>query len=203
MKTCNVCKVPKPQAEFHKDRTARDGLQGRCKACTVISNAKRYAADPLKRNEASRARYARVGKAGNVDRYAKYRDQYLVRRDVDLTSVRGRLYGVFSIARARSVKLEREFTITLDWVLDRWLSIQGRCEMTDIPMTLTRNPPGKRFLNPFNPSLDRRDNREGYTPDNTRIVCVAVNIGKNHFTDEAYFQICCAIAARHPGFDLI
>jgi hypothetical protein len=33
MKTCSVCKVPKPFSDFHKHRQARDGYRNTCKTC--------------------------------------------------------------------------------------------------------------------------------------------------------------------------
>ena len=33
MKTCSKCKVEKPFAEFHRDKTKKDGFDYRCKSC--------------------------------------------------------------------------------------------------------------------------------------------------------------------------
>lgn len=49
----------------------------------------------------------------------------------------------------------------------------GRCEVSGIPFDLS--PMVARERNPFRLSLDRVDSRLGYTPDNCRLVCVAVN----------------------------
>lgn len=36
MKTCSVCKTVKHTTSFHKDKSASDGLQCRCKTCNTI-----------------------------------------------------------------------------------------------------------------------------------------------------------------------
>lgn len=197
MKTCSHCKLSQPPTGFHRDATRADGLQSRCKACTKLTNALRYAADPAKNHEASRARYAAKGAEQNAARYAKYREQYLKRRDAELETARGRLYSVFAVARDRARKHGREFDITLDWLMLRWADNKGLCEVSGLPLTLDRDLAGDRRFQPFNPSLDRRDNARGYTPDNVRIVCVLVNLALNGFGDETFIRVCKAVAARN------
>jgi hypothetical protein len=188
VKTCRICKASKPEADFYGDRTRRDGLQTKCKTCTKETNSTRYLVHGAK---------STYKKSGNKARYARYRAEYLARRTVELQTVRGRLYGVFAVARDRSAKLKREFTITLDWLMVRWADIGGCCEVSGLPLTLERNPPGKRFFNPLNPSIDRRDNSKGYTPANVRIVAVIVNLALNGFGDEVFVRMCKAVAARN------
>lgn len=198
MKTCWICKTSKPLDAFHRDRTKTDGLQARCKDCTKLTNATRYAATTVESLVASRKRYIAVGKHQNKERYAKYRAQYLARRSAELETVRGRLYSVFARARDRSRRYKRDFDITLDWLMLRWIENDGRCEMSGLPLTLDRDLSGARFYAPMNPSLDRRDNSKGYTTDNTRIVAVMVNLGLNGFGDRAFIRMCKAVTARNP-----
>ena len=47
-KTCHVCKEEKLITEFHRNRTARDGLAKRCKPCSKVIMAAQYAKDPSK-----------------------------------------------------------------------------------------------------------------------------------------------------------
>lgn len=53
--------------------------------------------------------------------------------------------------------------------------------------------------NPFRPSIDRIDSSEGYTKDNIRLVCVAVNFALNEFGEEIFKQICKAYLSN-KGF---
>lgn len=43
-KPCTKCRGDKPVAEFHRDRSRRDGLSAWCKACTKASALRRYEA---------------------------------------------------------------------------------------------------------------------------------------------------------------
>jgi phosphoribosyl-ATP pyrophosphohydrolase len=48
MKHCYKCKETKERTEFYKDRSKSDGLEGLCKACTKIKNAKWVKENPEK-----------------------------------------------------------------------------------------------------------------------------------------------------------
>lgn len=48
MKTCYKCKCTKEKLEFHKDKSKHDGLEGLCKECTKIKNAKWIKDNPEK-----------------------------------------------------------------------------------------------------------------------------------------------------------
>lgn len=39
------------------------------------------------------------------------------------------------------------------------------------------------------PSIDRIDTTRGYTPDNVRLVCAAVNLALNQFGEGIFFRI--------------
>lgn len=45
-KICAECGVERPITEFNKRRSAKDGLQDRCRYCFSEYNKRRYAADP-------------------------------------------------------------------------------------------------------------------------------------------------------------
>lgn len=84
MKTCCQCRTEKPLAEFSKDKSRKDGLQLRCKACVAIyraenldrikeSQAAYHAANRKELTAAMRARYAanpEPGKARSAAWYA-------------------------------------------------------------------------------------------------------------------------------------
>lgn len=190
MKTCSRCKAEKHEADFSRCLTARDGLNHRCRSCDRDVSRLYREKNPDYFKEKSRERYERVGKSENKERYAKHRGSYLDRRSSALASVRGRLYGVFKAAQDRARASGREFSITLDWLVERFDRVGGVCEVTGVPLTLERNSPGERFQKPFNPSLDRIDSNSGYISDNVRIVAVIVNLALNRFGEEHFSVMC-------------
>lgn len=67
-----------------------------------------------------------------------------------------------------------------------WIRAAGACEVTGIPFSLDRGESGRR---PYAPSLDRRDSSGGYTSENCRLVCVAVNVAMNEWGAELLLRI--------------
>ena len=61
----------------------------------------------------------------------------------------------------------------------------GRCAISGLPFSLTRFE-GVLAKHPFAPSLDRISSRGGYTADNVRLVCIAVNFGMGQWGEELY-----------------
>ena len=60
------------------------------------------------------------------------------------------------------------FTITLDIILDKIIEQKGRCYYSNIPLKFTRKTD-------WMASLERLDNCQGYTKENTVLVCVEFN----------------------------
>ena len=189
-KKCPKCGQEKQLDHFSKDSTKRDGLQIVCKACQKLISAAYRAKNPEYFAKKSKNRYHTIGKLQNKERYQGARDAYLARRDASLKTPRGRLYGIFSAARDRARRSGLDCTITLEWTLEQWNAQSGRCAVTGIELTTERNPVGVRFSNPFNPSLDKINADLGYTQENTRLVCVMVNLALNRFGDDSFDKMC-------------
>lgn len=194
MRMCWKCKEEKPLSEdfFYKDRIDVKGLQKACKVCQKSRNslyAKSHA-DYFKKK--GKEKYK---KEDNPQRYQKYRQEYLERRDAESRSHRGRLYTLLDSARTRAKKKGEIFDLTLDWLLELHASQAGKCKLTKLPFTYDRNPNGERFYMPYSPSLDRIDSKKGYTKDNVRLVCVIVNLALNVFGEEHLSRMCHAYVA--------
>ena len=86
---------------------------------------------------------------------------------------------------SKHVRVKAGFTweITVDDLVDLWEAQNGRCVATGLVMTHHRDGSGHKD---FNASIDRLNPRIGYTTDNIRLVCYAVNIMK-HKMDEGEF----------------
>jgi hypothetical protein len=92
-------------------------------------------------------------------------------------------------ASSKHVRVKAGFTweINVQDLIDLWEAQNGRCEATGLVMTHHRDGSGHKD---FNASVDRINPRIGYTVDNIRLVCYAVNIMKKKMDEgEFYFWI--------------
>lgn len=69
----------------------------------------------------------------------------------------------------------------------------GRCEVTRLPFDLTAGT----GLNPWAPSLDRKNSAGGYTSENVQVVCTAYNLAKGPWGDEVLLTLARAIVDAH------
>lgn len=104
--------------------------------------------------------------------------------------MRRHLRRVSAWMRARSRGVE---CMTFDDVLALWDRSAGACEVSGIRFSLERDGGRKRR---WAPSIDRIDNTRGYTRDNCRLVCVAVNLALNEFGEEALTLIARGVVRR-------
>lgn len=80
-----------------------------------------------------------------------------------------------SRARHRAKKRGIDFDLTVEDVTEIWQEQGGRCYWFGVPMHW-RDDEGPR--NPFIPTLDRTDNRRGYTRANCVLACWGANAAK-------------------------
>ena len=57
MKTCSICKTPKPETEFFNSKQSKDGLRPACKVCTKAGNQKYLEINKEKMDEWKRQYY--------------------------------------------------------------------------------------------------------------------------------------------------
>jgi hypothetical protein len=79
-------------------------------------------------------------------------------------------------AKGHAKKADRSFELTTELIERLYAKQKGRCEVTGLPFTRQRFDEAL-VKHPFAPSIDRRSSSGGYTKDNVRLVCVAVNFG--------------------------
>ena len=58
MKTCSICKTPKPETEFFNSKQSKDGLRPACKVCTKAGNQKYLEINKEKMDEWKRKKYS-------------------------------------------------------------------------------------------------------------------------------------------------
>jgi hypothetical protein len=157
LKKCSNCKESKPLTEFPKNRTNKDGYSYLCFIC----------------NRASTKSY----REKNGERY--YENQKRRRLDEGVF-VSQTFYNI----KTRAQKKGLEVDITRDYLLETLQATEYKCAVTGI--TFDRNSSGRKKANAFRASVDRIDSNKGYTKDNIRWVCWAVNQMKSDRTDEEF-----------------
>lgn len=70
----------------------------------------------------------------------------------------------------------------------------GRCQVSGI--RFDAKPIDGMRVRPWMPSIDRIDSKKGYSRENCRVVCTAVNFSLNQWGDEVFYAMAAA-AAKH------
>jgi hypothetical protein len=117
--------------------------------------------------------------------YPKNPEDKKIRQEM-LTPIRW-IEQLYSIAKSRAKNNNRDFTITLEDLKNIAKQCDNRCMLTGIDFDFAKTD--DCFRRPFTPSIDRIDSNLGYTPDNIRLVCTAVNLALNDFGLEILLKI--------------
>ncbi len=105
------------------------------------------------------------------------------------------LRGMWVKSQRRAQRANIPFTIKPEDAERLYEAQDGRCALTGLAFNFDEFP--LAFVKcPFGPSIDRRDPHGGYTPDNVRLVCVAVNFGLGQWGDETYLRLARAAVAK-------
>ncbi len=98
------------------------------------------------------------------------------------------LRKLLASAERRARKIGLPFDLNDDTSFLETLWNNGRCAVTGLNFSLQRFPDAL-VKHPFGPSIDRRLSGGGYTKDNVRLVCVAVNFGMGQWGEEVYLKL--------------
>lgn len=166
-KVCKHCGEEKPKHRFRKYRGEHyvDRYMNQCLDCLND-----------KQNENRRKRLARGRESWEK---AYYR------------TVKGRARYLLGGAKARAKKLQIDFDLDLDWLVEK---INGVCERTGMAFELTNTGIGKRSLT--GPSIDRIDAQGPYTKENCQVVILGYNLAKSDGTDEFVLRMAKALVAK-------
>lgn len=110
------------------------------------------------------------------------------------TKLRAVASGAMQRARQRGTPVDPDL---VGLTFDLFEAQGARCALTGIPFDLRVVGVGQA-RRPFAPSLDRIDSSGGYTRDNTRLVCQAVNFALNAFGEDVFREISLAAAEFDP-----
>ena len=174
MKRCTKCGVEKSLDNFYRTKRA---YSSRCKECLSEYYSDRY----VENNESMKIQRKKY-KKNNRDkinlREGKYRE-----------TIKGRSVSLYKSAKARAKINNLDFILSTDFI--EILLYPQVCAKSGIRFVLTQNN-NKRH--PFAPSLDRKQNDRGYTPENMQIVCNMYNSGKAEADEVDFIAMCMAVA---------
>lgn len=87
-----------------------------------------------------------------------------------------------------------EFRLNVADVRAMWERSHGRCALTGIPFDEANA--GRFARRPWVPSLDRIEAAKGYTPENTRLICCAMNFALNAWGETIFERVAREFIAR-------
>jgi len=184
---CSRCRIEKPEAEYSKSRAGKDGVQAYCRQCQREKYRMRIDSlspeeDKIRRKKANTAAkrwYHKNKKLKRTPSGPKPGD-FIVSRHIAMNL----LYSV----KRRCAKHSRTCNLTIEWIEEKIK--KGHCERSGIAFDLSIS----RSHLPFAPSLDRIDNKGGYTMSNVQLVCSMYNLGKNRHADDDFIWFCKQVA---------
>lgn len=101
------------------------------------------------------------------------------------------LNNLLSVTKNRAKSHKRGFSIDLDYLLDLWVSGNGRCNLSGLKMTTGIGTKGSKV------SIDRINSNRGYIKGNCQLVRTDVNIAKNALEQKDFIKLCKAVAKNN------
>ena len=169
MKTCSKCNLSKEEDQYSKHFYKKTGaprviLQSYCKECSTTYN---------------RENKERLSKSRKLFRTNNPEALKLVYQRDKAIRIKYREKYLWTCARVRAKKYKRDFTISVEDIV-----IPEKCPLLGIP--ITRNSMDRH--DQAAPTLDRVDNKKGYTKENTRVISLKANMMKHSATKEELLE---------------
>lgn len=205
MKTCWKCKTEQSLTEFYKDSKQPDGKQKACKACQKARNLEYGATHKEYFKDKNVTRYKKSVSDNpefNKERYANARKDFINRSVEYKRTVKGSIMGLLGSAKRRAILKKIPCELDFEFLFNMYETQGGKCQLTQLPFTtFASSGTGATGYNPYNISIDRIDNKKGYTKDNVRLVLVCVNIAINAFGAD-HFENIASEFLKMRGFKL-
>jgi hypothetical protein len=97
-----------------------------------------------------------------------------------------RLYNRFKKnAETRDI----EWNVSIEYLWELFIKQNKKCAISNIPLHFNTNKINTGWIS----SLDRIDNRKGYAEDNVRWIFTPLNIMKNNYNDDLFFELCAVV----------
>lgn len=120
-----------------------------------------------------------------LSKTSKFSSSFWVERfSAEELALFSKLKNLVTKARGRSKEVDPD----LSWedLYDLWLSQQGLCKYSGVPLSVEAN-------HPHTVSLDRVDSSKGYFPENLQLVSASVNRMKQEFKEDFFLDLCLKI----------
>lgn len=113
--------------------------------------------------------------------------------------IHGKMWSAIKRRAARFSGRHMEFTITIQYIWELFLSQKGRCALTNMPIVFAKTWAEVESRG-TTASLDRIDSSQGYIPGNVQWVHKDVNHMKWDYKEDYFIEICCQIAYHKRGY---
>jgi len=142
--------------------------------CVLQKSYKRKKLRRRKKRETEKRRAAEKRK--KITDYKKYLKSEDRKKELKLKKL---LYA----AKQRAITKNWEYDLDFEWMLKNTPEYCPKCKIK-LNFGMERN------MNPWAPSIDRKDPNKGYTKNNCLITCWMYNCGKNAYNEEILYKIC-------------
>ncbi len=173
-KRCPRCKIEKTKDEFYQSLKYDGGLSPYCKVCHGEMSRDYKQKHPAQMRALARKSYAKHQES-RQQRSRDYSNRLKAERPA-----RYRAKKFFDAARSDVAP-----DVTMDFLEDLFLTIT-HCQCCGKQLTLAIEDQSTRIFrtNPNSPSIDRVNNRKGYTRKNIGVICWGCNYRKTDLTLE-------------------
>jgi len=178
-KICSRCKKEKPITEFYKDKNTKDGLTCWCKECKE-EYGKKYCQKNKEKTRKYKRKYNREYYQNNKERI----------RELHQRNNPIRYWCLQTISNHKRKGFEVLFTA------EELLSIAEKtkhCPICNKPLDWEFDT----GHNDYNPTLDRKDNGNILTLDNTWIICHKCNRTKSNRTMGEFINYCKMVVNKY------
>ena len=185
---CTTCGEPtdsnKTRCKTCRDKEKRIIKIGDCTKCGVSRKNKKFV---IRKNlcRDCAAKQAKEYHTKNPQRNAEKHSKYIQ------SNFKNWLRVSFITAKARSKRVNAEFAVTLDDIMEILNRQHEFCALTGIPLTHT-----VKDLKAA--SIDRINSDHGYIKNNIQIVCKAINLAKNTHSNKEMLAFIEIIKAHTP-----
>lgn len=95
-----------------------------------------------------------------------------------------------STIKGRCLRSGKEFNLTLSYLLELWISQEGKCSYLKTDLVLPSTDYSHDNSNPNKlASLDRIDSSKGYVEGNVQFIALTLNYSKNKYSEEIMLEL--------------